>query len=148
MGKFLGINKLNRFCFPESNPRVMLQMRVLIGQCYLKEGEKQIHLGVVDEKTQVPVDTWTDLKKSRFFKLCLNEVYPEKLLIYRDTSPENSGDSHSLRLANYIKKLQISYRSGKRFNPQEVPYQKAAPAKIKSNQDQTDPTRQKVIYST
>ncbi len=68
------------------------------------------------------IDTFHNATKTEFVKLCPNEVYPNFVLVYRDLNGD--GDFRSSRITDVVKRCQISYRAGTRFNPEEAIFQK------------------------
>jgi len=106
---------------PDSeNVRIMIMAKVLVGTCVKRaeEGasESSIQTVSINNKTGLPIDTYTDSSQTMFFKFQMSEVYPEFLLVYRDTSsgPDTRSSQLKLRFST------ISYRTGTRFNPQEL----------------------------
>jgi len=105
---------------PESeNVRIIIMAKVLVGTCVkrIEEGAAEV-VGQsisINNKTGLPIDTYTDDTQTVFFKFQMSEVYPEFLLVYRDKTagPDTRGSKLPLE---YCK---VSYRSGTRINPQD-----------------------------
>jgi len=105
---------------PESeNVRIIIMAKVLVGTCVkrIEEGAAEIagQSISINNKTGLPIDTYTDDTQTVFFKFQMSEVYPEFLLVYRDktAAPDTRGSKLPLE---YCK---VSYRSGTRINPQD-----------------------------
>jgi len=93
--------------------------KVLVGTCVkrVEEGATDIagQSVSINNKTGLPIDTYTDESNTVFFKFHMSEMYPEFLMVYRDT---NAGpDTRSSRLS--LEYCKLSYRSGRRLNPQD-----------------------------
>jgi len=105
---------------PETeNVRIIIMAKVLVGTCVkrVEEGATDIagQSVSINNKTGLPIDTYTDESNTVFFKFHMSEMYPEFLMVYRDT---NAGpDTRSTKLKVMFAKM--SYRTGTRFNPQE-----------------------------
>lgn len=118
-----------------ANPRLMLVARVVIGLTREIEDEiweqafsGKFHLKLPyfaqpkdNPEGHLHIDTFTNEDKTIFIKTNLNEVYPEQVLVYRDKT--GGPDSRTSRLQDVIQHCQLSYRSGKRFNPDEVAFE-------------------------
>jgi len=105
---------------PESeNVRIIIMAKVLVGTCVkrIEEGAAEIagQSISINNKTGLPIDTYTDDTQTVFFKFQMSEVYPEFLLVYRDKTA--GPDTRSTQLK--VKFAKLSYRTGTRFNPQE-----------------------------
>jgi len=100
------------------NIRIMIMTKALIGTCSTEPagagGGMQV---AVCNKTGLPIDTITNLSGTVFTKFSSTDLYPSHLLVYRDTSLPLASDSRSTQLKPSF--VQLSYRSGTRFNPQE-----------------------------
>jgi len=90
---------------PESeNVRIIIMAKVLVGTCVkrIEEGAAEIagQSISINNKTGLPIDTYTDDTQTVFFKFQMSEVYPEFLLVYRDktAAPDTRYDigTHSL----------------------------------------------------
>ncbi|TRY77991.1 hypothetical protein TCAL_11891 [Tigriopus californicus] len=133
-----------------ANPRLMLVARVAIGLTREIDDElwKQAFSGKFHLKLpyfskpednlegQLPIDTFCNEDKTIFIKNNFNEVYPEQVLVYRDK--RGGADSRTSRLTDVIQHCQLSYRSGKRFNPDEVAFE-GTPDQNGTEDDDHDP---------
>jgi len=102
---------------PDSeNVRIMIMAKVLVGTCVKRaeEGasESSIQTVTINNKTGLPIDTYTDSSQTMFFKFQMSEVYPEFLLVYRDTS--SGPDTRCWKLN--LQFCKASFRSGARNN--------------------------------
>eukprot|EP00090_Calanus_glacialis_P010809 TRINITY_DN19279_c0_g1_i1.p1 TRINITY_DN19279_c0_g1~~TRINITY_DN19279_c0_g1_i1.p1 ORF type:complete len:330 (-),score=86.62 TRINITY_DN19279_c0_g1_i1:93-1082(-) len=105
---------------PETeNVRIIIMAKVLVGTCVKRVEEGATEVAVqsvsINNKTGLPIDTFTDNSQTVFFKFQMSEVYPEFLMVYRDTTAGPDTRMSKLPL-EYCK---VSYRSGTRINPQD-----------------------------
>jgi len=105
---------------PESeNVRIIIRTKVLVGTCVKRIEEAAAEVAgqtiSINNKTGLPIDTYTDDTQTVFYKFQMSEVYPEFLLVYRD---KNAGpDTRGSKLP--LEYCKVSYRSGTRINPQD-----------------------------
>jgi len=101
------------------NVRLMIMTKVLVGTCVVRMDDGATQVGVpgvsINNKTGLPIDTFTDQSKTVFFKFHMCEMYPEYVLVYRDTTA--GPDTRMSKLSTEFCKM--SYRSGTRINPQD-----------------------------
>lgn len=76
---------------PESeNVRIIIMAKVLVGTCVKRVEEGAVEVAgqsiSINNKTGLPIDTYTDETQTIFFKFQMSEVYPEFLMVYRDTA--------------------------------------------------------------
>jgi len=76
---------------PDSeNVRIIIMAKVLVGTCVKRGEEGDMEAAgqsvSINIKTGLPIDTYTDQSKTVFFKFHMSEVYPEFLMVYRDTT--------------------------------------------------------------
>eukprot|EP00091_Calanus_sinicus_P007084 TRINITY_DN17979_c0_g1_i1.p1 TRINITY_DN17979_c0_g1~~TRINITY_DN17979_c0_g1_i1.p1 ORF type:complete len:275 (+),score=56.95 TRINITY_DN17979_c0_g1_i1:210-1034(+) len=101
------------------NVRIIIMAKVLVGTCVKKSGGRS-HRSCgtkcfYQQQTGLPIDTFTDNSQTVFYKFQMSEVYPEFVLVYRDTTAGPDTRMSKLPL-EYCK---MSYRSGTRINPQD-----------------------------
>merc|ERR1712142_377618 len=85
----------------------------------------------INNKTGLPIDTYTDDTQTVFYKFQMSEVYPEFLLVYRD---KNAGpDTRGSKLP--LEYCKVSYRSGTRINPQDEVEKESSVKKPKIESD-------------
>jgi len=105
---------------PESeNVRIIIMAKVLVGTCVKRVEEGAVEVAgqsiSINNKTGLPIDTYTDETQTIFFKFQMSEVYPEFLMVYRDTAA--GPDTRRSKLS--LEYCKVSYRSGTRINPQD-----------------------------
>jgi len=103
----------------KENIKLMFMTKVMVGleSVLESEGAKSIRSALSkSSKTGLITDTVYCPDSKMTYKFNSTDVYPDILLLYRDTSI--NGDTRTCQLP--LKHVKMLWRSGKRFNPDEV----------------------------